>query len=47
MPDTGGNLATEDLVEWAESNSIDCGVRLRDLDPPLNFLNGIIGGILA
>ena len=47
MPNTGGNLATEDLVEWAESNNIDCNIKLTDLEAPLNFLNGIIGGLLV
>lgn len=42
VPGAGGNLATEVLIDWAESNDIECDV--WDVNPALEFLQCIIGG---
>jgi len=39
IPGSGGNLATEELVAWAESEKLDCGVTLRDLKPLVNYVD--------
>ena len=39
IPGSGGNLATEELVAWAEKEKLDCGVTLRDLKPLVNYVD--------
>ena len=39
IPGSGGNLATEELVAWAEKEKLDCGVSLRDLKPLVNYVD--------
>lgn len=38
MPGSGGNLATEALVLWAKSRGLDCGVKMKDLEPALELV---------
>ena len=48
ISDSGGNLPTEIIVEWAESQNIDCGIHSRDLKDALSFVeNEIKEGIIC
>mgnify|MGYP003116180046 FL=1 len=38
-PGSGANLATESLVDWAESNNIDVGLTSKDLFKTIQFVN--------
>ena len=31
IPGSGGNLATEELIQWAEKEELDCGVSMEDI----------------
>ncbi len=31
IPGSGGNLATEELIQWAEKEGLDCGVSMEDI----------------
>ena len=39
VPGSGGNLATEQLVQWASKENLDCGVTTKDLEPLMKFVN--------
>jgi len=39
VPGSGGNLATEQLIHWADKENLDCGVTLKDLEPLVKFVN--------
>tara|TARA_R100001082_G_C4365530_1_gene161704 strand:+ start:2497 stop:3390 length:894 start_codon:yes stop_codon:yes gene_type:complete len=38
MPHSGGNVPTEDLVEWCEKQNIDCGIERKNLDSLINLV---------
>lgn len=38
IPGSGGNLATEHLIEWGEKENLDCGISLADLAPLINYV---------
>ena len=38
MPHAGGNVPTEDLVEWCEKQDIDCGIERKNLDSLINLV---------
>jgi len=41
MPKSGGNLATEDLVAWAEKRNIPCAIRGEALKPAIELAHRI------
>ena len=38
MPGSGGNLATEKLVMWADVHGLDCGIGVEELDPAVRWV---------
>jgi len=42
IPGSGGNLATEQLIEWGEKENLDCGIALADLKPLINYVEKTI-----
>jgi hydroxymethylglutaryl-CoA lyase len=38
-PGSGANLATEALVKWADTNNVDAGVSIEELQESLDFVN--------
>lgn len=39
VPGSGGNLATEQLVHWAEKENLECGVTLSDLSNLVKYVD--------
>jgi hydroxymethylglutaryl-CoA lyase len=42
VPGSGGNLATEHLVQWAEKENLDCGVTSSDLRNLVKYVDSTI-----
>jgi len=42
IPGSGGNLATEQLIEWGEKEGLDCGVTMKDIRPLSKYVNAAI-----
>lgn len=42
IPGSGGNLATEELIAWAEKEKLDCGVTLDELRPLVHYVDKAI-----
>lgn len=42
IPGSGGNLATEQLIEWGEKEELDCGVTMKDIRPLSRYVNAAI-----
>ena len=43
VPGSGGNLATEELIVWAEKENLDCGVDIDRILPVSQFVESKIG----
>ena len=42
VPGSGGNLATEELIMWADKEKLDCGVSISDLRPIIDYVETAI-----
>ena len=42
VPGSGGNLATEELIMWADKEKLDCGVSIGDLRPLIQYVEKAI-----
>ena len=42
VPGSGGNLATEQLVQWAERENLDCGITMPDLRNLVKYVDTMI-----
>ena len=42
VPGSGGNLATEQLIQWGQKENLDCGVSLGDIGPLSKYVENKI-----
>lgn len=42
IPGSGGNLATEELIQWAENEELDCGVTMENIKPLSKYVDSAI-----